>query len=526
MRTETLPPGETAPWVTIVIPCYRQAEYLPFAVSSVALQTLRCWEIVVVDDGSPDDTSSVAKALAARLPGRLRLVRQENAGLAAARNAGFAAARTPLVVPLDCDDALDEAFLAATVGALDANPAAAVAYTDVACFGKVSGVWPPRGPLEAAALAEENRLPCCALVRKSAWEAAGGYNPNMVLGYEDWDFWLSLAERGLTGVHVPRPLFLYRVRDESMAKNALRNDRALRARIVLDHPPLYGAAKRDEAERTLASNPLPVRRGSTPPPAPSLAGPLVSVFVPVYNGARYVGETLASLVAQTFESLEIVVCDDGSTDVTREVVKEFAQRDDRVRLLCLPHRGEIAARNAGIAAAAPSARFLMNHDADDISLPTKLASLVAHLDGHRELAGVGCRATYFDDRGRNRGEPAIELEPDRVRATFGRVNSMIHSATLVRRELFGRLGGYREEFRTVEDYDLYARALMQGMHLANIPEVLHRIRIHPESISAKRAAAQQAAAERVRKSYREERTSSLPAPPRTLVHPPCGNALP
>ena len=71
--------------------------------------------------------------------------------------------------------------------------------------------------------------------------------------------------------------------------------------------------------------------------------------------------------------------------------------------------------------------------------------------------------------GNCKGRPAIEYEPKRIRQTFGRVNSMINSASLVRREVFAKIGGYREEFRSVDDYDFFARALTAGFELANIP---------------------------------------------------------
>ena len=93
------------------------------AISSVALQTFEDWELIVVNDGSPDETSAAFRRIAARLPGRrLRLLEQPNAGLAHARNNGIRAARGRYILPLDADDALDAAFLARTVAVLDADP--------------------------------------------------------------------------------------------------------------------------------------------------------------------------------------------------------------------------------------------------------------------------------------------------------------------------------------------------------------------------------------------------------------------
>jgi len=216
-------------------------------------------------------------------------------------------------------------------------------------------------------------------------------------------------------------------------------------------------------------------------------GPRLSIFIPVRNGARTLPDTLDSLLDQSFSDFEVIVVDDGSTDTTREVASGYAERDPRVRVLPLPHGGEVVARNAGLAAGHPAAAYRMNHDADDISLPGKLEALVGYLDAKPEVAIVGCGAEYFDDDGSPRGEPAIELDPARIRATFGTVNSMIHSASLVRSEVYDEIGGYREEWRSVDDYELFARALLAGFELANLPAVLHRSRLHPASVSSTRA---------------------------------------
>jgi len=254
--------GAGDPLVSVVIPCYGQAEFLPFAVSSVAMQTFADWEIVVVDDGSADDTAAVAERLIERLPGRqVRLLRQENAGLAEARNAGIRACRGSLILPLDADDAIPPGFLEATVAALEENPDCDVAYTDVQNFGSRDDLLRP-GTFDPAHLAGGNQLAYCSLYRRDVWEGAGGYNPNMVLGYEDWDFWISAAECGFKGTRVEGTYLLYRVKPESMYTQALARDAQIRARIVLNHPSLYDEARRREAAAMLAADPLPARRGT------------------------------------------------------------------------------------------------------------------------------------------------------------------------------------------------------------------------------------------------------------------------
>lgn len=229
-----------SPRVSVVIPCYRQAHFLPEAVASVVAQTFTDWEVIIVDDGSPDDTAAVAQHLIAAYPDRcIRLIRQENRGLAEARNAGIRAARAPYILPLDADDMLEPEMLAQTVAALDAHPEVGFVYTDVQRFGAENNVL-RTVPYSLDRLRFENMMMPATLFRRRAWEQVGGFHSfSPVQGYEDRKFWVSLAEAGWMGLHIPQPLLRYRRTEGSMLSQARRHDLELRAQIFLAHPGLY-----------------------------------------------------------------------------------------------------------------------------------------------------------------------------------------------------------------------------------------------------------------------------------------------
>lgn len=242
------------------------------------------------------------------------------------------------------------------------------------------------------------------------------------------------------------------------------------------------------------------------------SAPVLSIFMPVYNRERYLPETLDSLLNQSFRDFEVIIADDGSTDGTLAVAQAYADRDARIRVLALAHHGEVAARNAALLHIHPGSRYLMNHDSDDISLPGKLERLVTYLDANPAIAVVGCLAEYFDDSGKTLGRPEIYTHPADIRRTFGRTNSMINSAALIRREVMMILGGYREAFRSADDYDFFARALMAGFTLENLPVCLHRTRLHQHSVSAENNDLQRRMASKVGEEYKRWRLSkSVPA---------------
>jgi glycosyltransferase involved in cell wall biosynthesis len=239
----TLPPG-APPKVSVVIPCYGQARYLPEAVASVVAQTFTDWEIVIVDDGSPDETAVVAAGLIAQHgERRISLVRQANGGVARARNAGIEASRGRYILPLDADDRLHPELLADTVRVLDVDPAVGIAYTDFQFFEGADDVL-IRPEYSLDRLCEINLMADTSLFRREAWVAAGGYNPNMAGGLEDWDFWLSCAERGFAGRRVPGVRFYYRRRAGSRNEAATAMRSALIRQLRANHPALFTPSKR------------------------------------------------------------------------------------------------------------------------------------------------------------------------------------------------------------------------------------------------------------------------------------------
>lgn len=215
----------------------------------------------------------------------------------------------------------------------------------------------------------------------------------------------------------------------------------------------------------------------------------VGIFMPVYNGGKYVRESIQSLLNQTWQDFRLHIVDDGSTDNTAQICSEMAELDKRISLTVFAkNRGEVAARNEGLEflmRAYPECEFFMNHDCDDVSSPEKLAKLVAHMDANPSVAIVGCCAHYF---GANRPKPKLATKPADIHRAFINYNSMINSAALIRRNVFETIGKYHPERQTADDYDFFARALMAGFKLENLPDDLHAIRLHPQSICSTRTA--------------------------------------
>lgn len=226
-----------APAVTVVITCYNQGRWVDEAVLSVFEQSEQSWEIILVDDGSTDpDTRQVLDVLA-EWP-RVRLLRQANSGLPAARNAGMREARGEFLVPLDADDELEREYLAQMIPALEGRPDAAFSHCWGRYFGTFDAYWLTR-PYNPYQMLLSNSVLGCALIRAETWRSVEGYDESLIDGHEDWDLWLRFQERGWSQVQVRQPLFRYRMRGRSMSVDTLSVHERGRLDIADRHPLLY-----------------------------------------------------------------------------------------------------------------------------------------------------------------------------------------------------------------------------------------------------------------------------------------------
>lgn len=196
---------------SVIIPCYNHARFLPETVASVAAQQIRDLELIIVNDGSPDNTSETARSLAERYPALdIRLFEQKNLGLATARNTGIAAAGGRWIVALDSDDILAEGFLAAVADAAQRDPRATAFTGAYREFGARESEW-RLTRFDPDRLKKRGNILCCAPFRRTLWEATGGYDSSHPWGGEDWHFWLKCLSAGLRLVALPVPMLNYRI---------------------------------------------------------------------------------------------------------------------------------------------------------------------------------------------------------------------------------------------------------------------------------------------------------------------------
>jgi glycosyltransferase involved in cell wall biosynthesis len=231
---------DTAPSVSVVIPCFNDPGYLHACLESLITQTFTNWEAAVVDDGSTEgDASDIVQRLDDE---RVTFLRHDaNRGVAAARNTGIRATSGAFVFAFDSDDELTPHCLESLASELVARPSLDAVFPDFWYFGTEDGVARFRVE-DIAALLRHQWIPGPgSMFRRTLWERVGGYCEDRALapGNEDWDFWLAAAGVGLEVGHVPSPLYRYRRHPESLSRRLLRSDYATRRFLYERHRELF-----------------------------------------------------------------------------------------------------------------------------------------------------------------------------------------------------------------------------------------------------------------------------------------------
>lgn len=203
--------------VSIIIPCYNQAQYLAEALESVLNQTHQVWECIIVNDGSPDNTEEVAMEWCKK-DTRITYLKKANAGLSAARNSGIAIAQAEFILPLDADDKLGYNYISLALKEFELDSTIKVVYCKALKFGEEEGLL-SLVPYSLYNLSRNNMIFPSAMYRKKDWERVGGYEVDMIYGWEDWEFWIAVLKDGGNVKRIDEVCFYYRIKSVSMLKS-------------------------------------------------------------------------------------------------------------------------------------------------------------------------------------------------------------------------------------------------------------------------------------------------------------------
>lgn len=210
--------------------------------------------------------------------------------------------------------------------------------------------------------------------------------------------------------------------------------------------------------------------------------PVVSVVMSVYNGADDLHRAVSSILNQTFGDFEFIIVDDGSSDRTPEILREFANRDSRIRVVTQENLGLTKALIHGCELSV--GKYIARQDADDISMPDRFQKQVDLLESNSDVVLASCFAEYRGPK--NELLMVVTRETDPEKATPQLLNEKqgppAHGSTMFRRDSYFHVGGYRSEFYYGQDADLWLRMCEHGL-VGFVGEVLYRYSFQPGNIS-------------------------------------------
>ena len=229
------------PFVSIVVPCYSQAQYLDDSLQSILEQTYSNWECIIVNDGSPDNTEELARKWETK-DSRFRYLYKENGGVSSARNLGIAKAKGIYILTLDADDKYGNTFLEKAVALLVHSPETGI----VSSWGRYFTADTQLHAFQSNAKSVIDFLfyngantGGSLLFRKACWEQAGGYDENPGNGYEDWEFYLRVCALGWKVHIIEEVLFSYRQHTVSRRKEMNRKEKENKKYIYIKNKDIY-----------------------------------------------------------------------------------------------------------------------------------------------------------------------------------------------------------------------------------------------------------------------------------------------
>lgn len=221
------------PLVSVIVPIYNAAPYLRETLDSIVASTYRPMEVVMVDDGSKDDSLQIAQDFCALHP-ECRVISQPNQGVSVARNNAIRHAQGQYILPVDADDKIANTLIEKAVQVIENNDDIRVVGCRCWMFGAMDKEW-KLPPFSHALLARKNMIPATALYRKADWERCGGYCEEEIYR-EDWDFWLSMMELGGSFYQLNEVLLYYRITSDSRRTLAKGKKRIIVDAINRRHP--------------------------------------------------------------------------------------------------------------------------------------------------------------------------------------------------------------------------------------------------------------------------------------------------
>lgn len=449
--------------VSAIVSTYNAEAFIRGCLQDLVEQTLYqkgLLEIIVVDSGSQQNEGRIVRQFQACYPNIRYLRTPQRETIYAAWNRAIRMASGKYLTSANTDDRHRPDALEILAETLEKNPKIALVYSDQVIapipLERFSARWGQLIPRPDYSY-ERLLFGCCVgsqpMWRKSLHEEFGLFDETLTVA-GDWDFWLRIAAR-YPFQRVPEFLGVYYNNPASAE---------------------HGRPIHSLYERYLVGKRYGNPHISIIPPCVRKDNPLVSVILPVYNGADYIAEAIESVLIQNYPYWELLIINDGSEDNTEEIVKRFS--DERIQYFLQNHGGPSAARNEGIRRS--KGQFLVMLDHDDYLTADHIGQMLTAYDRYPEADLIYCDTLLLNEEGKAlRVHQRQEFQNPNylIREIFQAGFPIIPFRTCIRRRVFEKIGEYDPSLWVAEDYDMWRRFLKQGLIFRHWPKSYYCRRI-------------------------------------------------
>jgi glycosyltransferase involved in cell wall biosynthesis len=475
------------PLLSVILPVYNNGPELARAIASVTEQPeitnqILQLEIIIVNDGSNSDTRKRLEQLSAN-DSRIKLYHQDNAGPAAARNHAIRHAEGELISFIDGDDQWSPNKLSVLLPELT-RPGINVAAGKIR-YKAESGHTVPNMLYETSDYQISHVHLGSTIVKRCIFDRGLLFDETLKYS-EDINWWYQLREQEVGIIIIEQPTLIYFIHSNNMSVGKSFGELNL-VRVLKK-----SLERRRTTSKAQSTNPAK--------PVPQLndyriyQNPLVSIIIPLHNGASFIHRALDSILSQTYTHFEVILVDDGSTDEGATIA---ANHPLEIKVLYQPNLRQAAARNLGLAQA--KGKYIAFLDQDDEWLPTKLAEQVSILNSHPGISWVTCNQVLkLPDRAQLPSWLGQELLQEH--------SSIMPSSWLVRAHVLAASGPFDTRLTAGEDTDLIVRWRHMSYEHANVDKLLLYKHQHSENASLNLEDMRKGIFEILRKKTRHKKT--------------------
>jgi len=482
------------PTVSVIIPTWNRVKETDRAIRSVLRQTYQDFEIIIADDGSTDQTEYVFSSYPDK---RVKYMRLAHTGLpAAARNAALHQAIGDWVAFLDSDDTWLPKKLSSQMDYLDSHPIVKLVCTNAYIYnsGKNKGLFfrsnnSIADTLESLIDHSNFIITSSVLTRRDLLLEYGGFSEAISnRGIEDFDLWAQLCNE-YSFHYINQPLVNYSDNQNQSIRSDVSNLNYQIGMLKIYERTLQLQLEQkknsNSLERLLVRRIYQLRRSLgdwciIPNSEVIFKDPEVSIILPVYNGEKFILESVFSILDQTYRNFELIIINDGSTDHTAQLLASIS--DARVVIHHQKNQGIVASLNTGIALA--RGEYIARQDHDDIALPSRIEKQLIFLEINPDVGLIGTRAEVWGEDNVRIRELDLPISDFALKVKLLFDNPFVHSSIMIRKAILNTVGTYNPDFASsaMEDYDLWSR--VSGIcKIANLEEQLQIYRDVTTSIT-------------------------------------------